>query len=589
VEIRILGPLEVWADGSQVDVGGGRQRALLALLVLHRGEVVSTDRLIDELWAGNAPPTAAKVLQNHVSQLRRALGDQAIVTRPPGYALQLADDAVDTGRVARLAAEGRRTLDDDPGAAAERLREALSLWRGAPLAEFAYEEFARPEISRLEELRLGVLEDRIDADLALGRHAELVAELETLVASHPLRERLRGQQMLALYRSGRQADALDAYRTARDTLREELGLEPGPSLRKLEQAILAQDPALGQPSRLPAPPARRRRRRAAIVAATVAVLAAVAAGLGFALRDGPSAVTVLPESLVKIDPGTNEIVDSIEVGRDPGQVRVLDGAVFVTSWAENTLSRIDTSSGEVTTSGEHAAGPGIAAAGGQLWVGSESRAEVTRVSPSSLDALERIRLKGRLPGELLHALPALGGGSLWVSEHGPPAVTRWSLRTHGLVRRYDLGPFDFPVEPTFGAGAAWVALLQSGELLRIDADTGEMSRVSVGPGASNPAVGFGSVWVGSTEDGSVWRVNALSERIERVIGVADATFGIAVGAGSVWVADHCAGAVVRIDPETNEIVARIETGYFARWLAFGEGHIWVGVSAEDRFELPGCV
>jgi DNA-binding SARP family transcriptional activator/streptogramin lyase len=588
VEVRILGPVEVWVDGKPVDLGV-RQRALLALLVLHRGEVVSTDRLIGELWAKGPPPTAAKVLQNLVSQLRRALGpefDGAVVTRPPGYALELAEDAVDANRFERLAAAGRRELESDPAEAAERLRTALALWYGTPLAEFAYEDFARHEIARLDELRLAALEDRIDADLRLGRHAALVPELETLVAAHPLRERLLGQQMLALYRAGRQADALAAYRNARTAVREELGLEPSLALRQLEQAILSQDPALGEPSRLPRPPVGRR-RLGLVVAAAVAAIAAVSVGLVLALRDG-SSVAVLPNSIVEIDPATNRVVDSIVVGGEPGQVRLLAGGVFVTSVKNETLARIDVRTGDVTTSGEHAAGPGIAAAGDQLWVGSESRAEVTRVDPRSLYAIERIRLADRLPRELVHALPALGAGSLWVSEVAPSAITRWSLRTHRLIRRYQLAPLEFPVEITFGDGAAWVALFEPDELLRIDAVTGATRRISVGPGPTNPVLGFGSVWVTSTEQGTVWRINALSQRVERVIDVGTVAFGVAVGGGSVWVGDYCHGAIARIDPKTNKVVARVETGPFPRWLAFGAGHVWVGVGADDTFDFPGC-
>jgi len=225
-----------------------------------------------------------------------------------------------------------------------------------------------------------------------------------------------------------------------------------------------------------------------------------------------------------------------------------------------TLTRIDARTGEVMTSGEHAAGPSIAAAGDQLWVASESRAEVTRVSPRSLGAIERIKLAGRAAGELLHALLALGGGSLWVSEVAPSAVTRWSLRTHGLIRRYELAPLEFPVEITFGDGAAWVSLFESDELLRIDAATGTTSRIAVGPGTTNPVLGFGSVWVSSTSQGTVWRIDSFSERVERVIDVSGVPFGLAVGAGSVWVTDYCHGAVARIDPKTNQIVARIEVG-----------------------------
>jgi DNA-binding SARP family transcriptional activator/outer membrane protein assembly factor BamB len=590
VEFRILGPLEVWADGKEVELGRGRQRALLVILVLHTGEVVSTDRLIDALWSGTPPPTAAKVLQNLVSQLRRALGAEhgAVVTRAPGYALVVPAEDVDARRFERLAAEGRDALESDAAAAREMLGQALALWRGEPLAEFAYEEFARAEVARLEELGLAALEDRIDADLALGRSAELVPELETLVGRHPLRERLRAQQMLALYRAGRQADALATYRSGQAALRDELGLEPSPSLRQLEQAILVQDPALGEPAPLPTPPTRRR-RRPGLVAAAAAAIAGLAAILAFVLHDDAGRpVTVLPESIVKIDAASNRIVDSIEVGPEPGQVRVVDGDVFVSSVRDKTLSRIDADTGEVLTSGEHAVGPGIAAAGGQLWVGSESRAELTRVNPDSLTAIERIALD-RFPGELLHALPALGAGSLWVSEHAPPAVSRYSLRTHRLIRRYELGLYDFPTDVAVGAGAAWIGLYLSGELLRIDAATGATRRIDVGPSANGPAVGFGSVWIASGEDGTVWRLNALTEKVESVIDVGDGMFELAVGAGSVWVGDYCGGAVARIDPETNEVVARIETGFVPRWLAVGGDHVWVGVSAVDTFELPGCM
>ena len=171
MQVRILGPLEVSNDGRVVALGAGRQRALLAVLALHRGETVATDRLIDDLWGGSAPPTAPKALQNLVSQLRRTLGASAIETVPTGYRLALADDDLDARRFERLAAKGRRAFDDDPRTAAQMLREALGLWRGAALADFAYEDFAQSEIARLEELRLGATEDRIDADLAIGPRA----------------------------------------------------------------------------------------------------------------------------------------------------------------------------------------------------------------------------------------------------------------------------------------------------------------------------------------------------------------------------------------------------------------------------------
>ncbi|MBA3376272.1 MAG: winged helix-turn-helix domain-containing protein [Actinobacteria bacterium] len=231
MEFRILGPLEVLENGRQVDLGGAKQRALLAVLLLHANEVVSTDRLIDALWEEDAPETGRKALQVYVSQLRKALGKERIATRSPGYRLQVERDELDLARFQRLLEEGKP-------------REALSLWRGPPLADFAFERFAHSEIARLEDLRLAGLEDRIEADLGIGRHAALVGELEAIVRQHPLRERLRAQLMLALYRSGRQAEALEAYQDARQALVEELGIEPGRALRELQQAILQQDDAL---------------------------------------------------------------------------------------------------------------------------------------------------------------------------------------------------------------------------------------------------------------------------------------------------------------------------------------------------------
>ena len=239
---RILGPLEVIDGDCRLAIAGEKQRALLALLLLRANEVVSTECLIDELWGERPPSAGATALRVRVSQLRKALGrKQLLLTQPPGYVLCVAPGELDLHRFERLVEEAREA---EPAIAASKLREALGLWRGPPLADFAYESFAQPAIGRLEELRLGALERRIEADLALGRHAEVVAELGELVALHPMRERFCAELIVALYRSGRQVEALDAYRSARRTLVDELGIEPSPDLQELEQAVLRQDPAL---------------------------------------------------------------------------------------------------------------------------------------------------------------------------------------------------------------------------------------------------------------------------------------------------------------------------------------------------------
>jgi predicted ATPase/DNA-binding SARP family transcriptional activator len=273
MDFRILGPLEVSANGERLALGGPKQRALLAILLLNADRVVSRDRLIEALWAEEPPRAARHAVEVNVSRLRKALGasnagDSALVTRAPGYVLHVEPGELDLQRFERLLAEGRRArADGEPERAADALRDAESQWRGRPLADLEYEPFARVDIERLEELRLVAIEERIEAELALGRDGELVSELRQLTREHPWRERLHAQLMLALYRSGRQADALEAFGRAREVLVEQLGIEPGAELADLHQAMLVQDrtldapgltvtPLSGRRSSLPAPPNR---------------------------------------------------------------------------------------------------------------------------------------------------------------------------------------------------------------------------------------------------------------------------------------------------------------------------------------------
>ena len=241
VEFRILGPLEIRRNGAAIEVTGQRQRAVLALLLLNANHVVPTERLVDELWGENPPRTAVTSLQNAIVQLRKLLGPDVLQTRSPGYILRVDPDLYDLARFESLLGYAREA---PPEERAQLLREALEEWRGVPLEELGYESFAQSEVRRLEELRIAALEDRLDADHEAGRHADLVPEVEALVAVHPHRERLRAQLMLALYRSGRQADALQAYQDARRALAEELGIDPGPALRQLHASILRQEAGL---------------------------------------------------------------------------------------------------------------------------------------------------------------------------------------------------------------------------------------------------------------------------------------------------------------------------------------------------------
>ena len=282
VEFSVLGPVEAVVDGRPVPLPAAKPRALLAILLLSRNRVVPVHELIADLWGEEPPETAAKALQVYVSQLRKAIGADRVLTKPPGYSVRVDDGELDLDRFERFAREGRERLAAGGAKdAVELLEQALALWRGPALAEFRSEPFAQEAGARLEEARLAAVELRIEADLALGRHTRLVPELEDLVARHPLRERLRGQLMLALYRSGRQAEALDLYRQTRETLVDELGIEPSRELQELERSILRQDRSL-QPGRRPPEPdeghAPRPRRRRLLVLILVLALAAVAAG-----------------------------------------------------------------------------------------------------------------------------------------------------------------------------------------------------------------------------------------------------------------------------------------------------------------------
>jgi DNA-binding SARP family transcriptional activator len=354
---------------------------------LDANEVVSTDRLIDELWGDSPPDSAANMLQGYVSHLRKVLepgrtrGEhELLVSRAPGYMLQIRSDQIDAERFEQLTSEARRWLvEGDAEQAAERLRTALALWRGPALADLAYEPFARADVDRLEELRLAALEDRVDADLTLGRHDALVGELRELVDHHPLRERLRAQLMAALYRCGRQAEALAVYRKGRRALLDGLGIEPGPALRELEQAILRQDPALGVPASPPAPIAMRIRRRWPLLAGAAALAGIALAGV---LASGHSAtakaVVVRPHSVAVIDPSKNALVKDIPVGGYPGPLAADEEFVYVCNIGDATVSRIFPDKMKVYDTASLSRAIDLVAADTHLWAADEESPDTPR-------------------------------------------------------------------------------------------------------------------------------------------------------------------------------------------------------------------
>ncbi len=441
MDFRILGPIEVWADGRPVALGGGQQRSVLALLVLDANRVVSSDRLIEQLWDGHPPATAATALQGHISALRKALGPDVIATRRPGYLIALDSEQTDLGRFERLRGEARRALErGDADAGAEKLREALALWRGEAFADIGLEPSIQGEAARLEDLRLAALEDRIDAELAVGRSADLVDELERLVAANPLREHFWAQLMLALYRAGRQADALDAYRRARTTLVAELGLEPGPALRELERQMLAQDPALDpDPQRLARARAPAPRRRAIWLAAgALALCAAIAVAV---LLTGSDSPPIPGNSVTAIDPADNSIVKSIRLDPTPGPLAAGTGGLWVLSRGSWTMARIDPRTRRLVRSFGLGDTPDNVAVAGEVWVsdgcsiggkpgqvdhpwtGYSGGVELDEEIP--LDrafAEERPRLTAQ-PPEAVCGLAA-AGTSAWVATNVPQGIVR---------------------------------------------------------------------------------------------------------------------------------------------------------------------
>ena len=475
IEYRILGPVEVSADGRVVEIGGPRLCRLLAILLLRANEPVPRGILVQDLWGDQPPAGAQGSLEVYISRLRKALGSSPLVTRPGAYRLQVGDDQLDSERFERLVGQGRSELaQNKPGPAAASLRAALQLWRGPALGDLSGESFALVEAGRLEELRLGATEDRIEADLALGRHAHITGELEALLAVHPLRERLHGQLMLALYRGGRQAEALSAYRTARQMMVRELGLEPGPTLQRLEGAILRQDPALDPPgaAAAPGPPSpalagsaarpRTRRTRLAAVAATGAGVLAASLLIGFRGPPADQATLAGTSGLVAVDTTSDQLVRATRLAGAPGAVSDGAGSVWVADPGGGKVSRVDPGSGAEVDRILVGGGPGsITSGAGAIWVASTVGATLTRIDPATEAVTQTIPLPGASPGAI-----AYGAGGLWVADPVARELFEVDPATGSLRRTL---PLDLqPSAIVTVDGALWVAGYDTGTIEKVD-------------------------------------------------------------------------------------------------------------------------
>ncbi len=572
-------------------LGGPRQRALLAVLLVHRGEPVSSEHLVDALWGEQAPPSAIKIVQGYVSNLRKVLGEGLLVTRGRGYVLHAKPGQTDVDRFEALVAAGRAALQEgDPETAAARLGEGLALWRGPPLADFAYDSFAQAEIARLEESRLDVLEERVDAEFALGDHARLVGDLEALVHEHPSRERLLGQLMLALYRSGRQADALDAYRVARRRLVDELGLEPGRGLQELERAILAQDPGLDPPARGAVRSRRatgpRRRRGGPLIAAGGALLLAVLIAVGVSLAgSGASSVQVPPNSLAALDTHTNRVIGAVSLGARPGGVAFGSGSLWVANVDDQTVSRIDPAMLRTVRTIPLAGPPtGVATSSHGVWVVESSLNPNANPGTSGV-LIGRVDPEFDAPGpsvKLGSVIPSGGaiaaqGDSVWVAP-STGLLTRLDARTGAVARRLD--PNATPAGIAIGEGAIWLTDSEADNVVRVD-PTGLLTPIAVGNAPGAITVGGGGVWVVDSLDDTLVRIDPDTRSVTATIAVGRSPAGVAFGAGSVWVADSGDGTVTRIDPRTERVQATITVGGSPQAITIAKGRAWVTVDAQS--------
>ena len=584
MEFRILGSLQVLVGERQIPLGGAQQREVLVILLLHRGEVVSVDRIVDELWGERPPDRATKTVQVYVSRLRKALGDGVLVTRGGGYALELKGDSLDTDRFRRLADEGREALDNgDLRGAREALTAELDLWRGPPLADLAYQPFVQNEVARLEELRLVALENRGEADLALGHHAALVSELEALVREHPTRERLREELMFALYRSGRQVEALESYRDAQRTLDEELGLEPGPRLQQLERSILTHDPAIDAPPATGAVAVLRRRRRGGALVAfgggllLVAAIAAVVVGTG---RDGPSRIG--ENAIGLIDPDSGALSEQFTVGRGPNAAAVGAGSVWVANQRDGTVSRVDADTRQIRTIDVGGDPSALAFGGGSVWVATGERRGVSQIDPRTNKVLETIEV-GNAPSGI-----AVSFGAVWVTTAVDGTVTRIDLARGSPPKAIPVGASATAIAA--GADALWVASEASGRVVRIEADSGRVvNAINVGNGPAAVAFGEGAVWVANRQDGTVSRIDPRRDAVTETLHVGTEPTAIAVGEGAVWVANAGDGMLARIDPGTRQVTETIEVGGSPSALAIADGSVWTTAVASPEGHRGGTL
>jgi DNA-binding SARP family transcriptional activator/DNA-binding beta-propeller fold protein YncE len=575
MDIRVLGPLEVEVNGQLVDLGALKERTLLAVLLLHANEAVSSERLADELWGARPPPSAPKLVQTYVSHLRKFV-PVAIETRPPGYALRVEPDALDVTRFEWLV---ERATGEPAEVASRTLCEALALWRGSAFEGISFESFAAQETERLEDARLTAVALRIDADLALGRHEQLVAELKALVARHRFRERLRAQLMVALYRSGRQADALAVYREGARMLGEELGLEPGPELRAVEASILRQDESVAPPHQ---PVAQLRHRRVGwvsvgIVAAATAVLAIAAFT---ASSGGHASVGVTAHSLAQIDPRAGAVIADIPVLGAPTHDAATRDALWAVDEQAGTLFRIDPTTRTVTRTipvGNDVTD--VLATRRAVWVLAARDNRLVEIDPASDRVLARFPVAVRTSAFSDTAIDSAGLADARRYLYINGVTTAWKVdsRTGKIVDHISEDGF---AACAVAAGALWTVDTRSvaeapprleRRDLHTNAVTGSLDLTSVPAGVvATP----GGVWVVGT-NGQLLQLDPKQLTVQASTDIGGRPSSVAVVGDSLWIADAAGNRLVRVDGDTGRITARIRLTAQPGGLATDGHSLWL--------------
>ena len=581
----------MWEGERRLRLGGVKRRSLLARLLLSAGSVVPSDRLIEELWGDDRPHDAASAVHQHIARLRRLLEPHEVLeTRWPGYVLAIAPEQLDLFRFERLGAEGRRLLQDGRGEEAARsLRSALELWRGEPLADLTGERFLTGALPQLEEARLQVVEDRIDADLAAGRDRELVGELRELIRLAPFRERFRAQMMTALYRSGRQAEALEAFAAARRELVGGLGLEPGPELQRLQEAILAHDAGLQVRAR-PTASARRRRARAAAVGLAVALAATVAAAA--LLRDGDESragLTAAPSAgaVVAFDARSGALRRRIAAGRTPSSIAVHRGAAWAIDADAQTVLRLSLASRVVETFSTGSTPTDVTADAGSVWVANGGPLEDAQFTGPVATAVARLEpTTGTKRAET--PLPRRGGALSNVVENHLAAYKGavWAVTPDFGIVRIDAATGTVTARSravraaAVAAGPAGVWVLGvDGVVARVDERSARpVARARV-PATSvgGIAVGADAAWVTSPSEATLWKVSGGSRPAVGAIELARGVSDIAVADDAVWVANPLAGTVVRVGIGSAAVERTLELDGIPRSIAVDGDTLWVAL------------